>query len=65
MIFDWCLVRSFLWRKPQRSPTEEIEDYCTYFNNKYGITHPAFYRGTLSQVLNLVFSVKSSFHFFK
>lgn len=31
-------------------PLKEIDDYCAYFNQKYGRDHPAFYRGRLQQV---------------
>ncbi len=54
MLFYRYLVRSFFWRRLKPTPIEELENYCTYFNNKYGNTHSTFYRGTLSQVLNLV-----------
>jgi hypothetical protein len=54
MLLNFIVVRSFLWsRPPPRNPVNEIEDYCTYFNNKYGVGHPTFYRGLLSQVFQL------------
>ncbi len=61
MILNCFLVRSFLWSKPPPpNPVNEIEDYCTYFNNKYGARHPTFYRGLLSQVFE-IFVFKKNF----
>ncbi|CAF2174660.1 unnamed protein product [Rotaria magnacalcarata] len=47
----FTFFRSFLWRKPLRDPLTEIENYVTYFNKKYGTSHPPIYRGSLSQAL--------------
>ncbi|CAF0850601.1 unnamed protein product [Rotaria sp. Silwood1] len=47
----FSFFRSLLWKEPPRDPLSEIENYCTYFNKKYGTRHPTFYRGTLSQAL--------------
>jgi hypothetical protein len=38
---------------PLPNPIDEVEDYCIYFNNKYGAGHPTFYHGTLSQVFEI------------
>jgi hypothetical protein len=62
MRFNCFLVRSFLWDRqspppppppPLPNPIDEVEDYCIYFNNKYGAGHPTFYHGTLSQVFEI------------
>lgn len=55
------VVRSFLWQPPRRTPQEEMQHYWAYFSNKYGTTHPAFYRGTLSDVWKICFSVCHEF----
>jgi len=57
IIFNCFLVRSFLWSRPSppRNPVNEIENYCTSFNNRYGSCHPTFYRGLLSQVFEIFF----------
>jgi hypothetical protein len=45
------IVRSLIWTPlPPPNPLNEIENYCTDFNNRYGTRHPTFYRGKLSQV---------------
>ena len=51
------VVRSLFWRQPPSDPLKEIEDYCTYFNNRYGTQHPIFSLGSLSQVLKNSFFV--------
>ncbi|CAF1137917.1 unnamed protein product [Didymodactylos carnosus] len=43
-------VRSF-WGEALADPLQELQDYCTYFDNQYGTRHTAFYRGKLSQAL--------------
>lgn len=51
----YTFFRSFLWPKPASvlpvNAIQQIEDYCIYFNNKYGTEHTNFYRGTLTQAL--------------
>ena len=47
------LVRSLFWRVRPVDSTQEIENYCNYFNNKYGIQNIPFYRGSLNQVFSI------------
>jgi hypothetical protein len=54
LILNSFIVRSLLRTEPPRNPLNEIEDYCTYFNNRYGTRHPTFYRGKLSQVFGVL-----------
>lgn len=35
-------------------PLREVDSYCSYFDNQYGRQHPAFYRGRLQQVNQIV-----------
>ena len=44
------LVRSLVWTGRPTDPANEIDEYCTYFDDRYGARHPAFYRGRLTQV---------------
>ncbi|UJR15674.1 hypothetical protein I4U23_002608 [Adineta vaga] len=47
----FSFIRSLFWIQPQRDSLAEIQDYCTYFNTKFGTNHPTFYQGKLSQAL--------------
>jgi len=49
--FVFSFVRSLIWSFRPTDPSREIDDYCAYFDNQYGTSHPAFYHGRLSQAL--------------
>ncbi|CAF0941465.1 unnamed protein product [Rotaria sp. Silwood1] len=47
----FSFVKSLVWGGRPIDPINEIDEYCTYFDNQYGPNHPPFYRGKFSQAL--------------